>query len=1099
MRDGVMYPVLLWQVAHDPIRINSNADFTPANGVTGGDGSPGNPWIIDGWVIDGTGYGYGIYIGNTTEHFVVRNCSLHNTSGGDYSNYFPASGLVLYNVGNGTIANNIAVGNDWHGIFLYLSGNNAITGNNASNNDRGIRLEQSHGNLVANNTAMYNDQDGLLLYHSESNEVVNNDFFYNQMGMGIYNSATNNIRANNLSYNSNGIFFSLASNNILTRNMVSNNNQGFSIQMGSNGNVIYHNRFVSNMFQAIDHGTNFWDNGYPSGGNYWSNYAGIDIYNGPLQNLPGGDGLGDTPYLIGGDGGGIDNYTLIQPWFPDIEPPLANAGLDQTVDEDADMQFNGTASTDNNGICNYTWTFTDGGPVAIYGPMPFYIFSQPGNYTVTLTVLDRAGNADTDTMIVNVRDITPPQSDPMLPPSADEGQNVLFDGSVSSDNVGIVNYTWTFDDGGQVTLYGMFVNYTFSTPGIHMISLTVWDAAGHWGGGSVPITINDITPPTANAGLDTDAWTGTPYTFNGSASTDNAGIVNYTWEFVDGSTKFLYGQAPAYTFNNVGMYNVTLTVRDQAGFTDSDYVLINVRDGTSPVAHAGWDTTIDMGGTAWLSGSWSTDNVGIVNYTWNFTYGSQPITLYGINANYVLGIPGAYVITLTVYDAEGNSDSESIVITVIDTELPVANAGPDQAVDQGEEFTLDGSGSSDNIGIMNWTWSSQGTWPSPIYGETAKGVFEEAGIYSVILRVYDARGNMAEDTVTITVRHITPPVANAGDNDTVGQGSTITLWAGSSTDNVGIVNYTWTFNYGGNAVTLYGSSANHQFDIAGVYVVTLKVTDAAGYWDVDTVTITILDQTSPVAIAGPDQQVTAGTLVTFNGTASTDNVGIVNYTWGFTYGNGYVNLYGALATFRFNIPGSYIVTLGVMDAALNVATDMITITVTGEEVPVDSFPVTIGPVLDPAGNPIPGATVTLTINGTAYTGVTNATGHAVISIPKDSVGQDAEVEITKDGYEPVSYTTSIGQGGIPATQPPEMEPSTLGPDDQRYDYTWMYILLILVIVGVIGAVLLLKGKGKAPAGAPEEAVPREGGPGELDEVVPEESEAGEAPSETPEE
>jgi PKD repeat protein len=270
------------------------------------------------------------------------------------------------------------------------------------------------------------------------------------------------------------------------------------------------------------------------------------------------------------------------------------------------MQFNGTASTDNNGICNYTWTFTDGGPVAIYGPMPFYIFSQPGNYTVTLTVLDRAGNADTDTMIVNVRDITPPQSDPMLPASADEGQNVLFDGSVSSDNVGIVNYTWTFDDGGAVTLYGMFVNYTFTTPGIHMISLTVWDAAGHWGGGSVPITINDIYDPIADAGPDQDVDEDTVVQFNGTGSTDSGGIANYTWTFNDGGLRTLYGPTPTYTFNTPGYYNVTLTVKDHAARSDTAIVQIIVRDVTPPVANAGSDEVILEGSNYKINGADST-------------------------------------------------------------------------------------------------------------------------------------------------------------------------------------------------------------------------------------------------------------------------------------------------------------------------------------------------------------------------------------------------------------------------------------------------------------------------------------------------------------
>ena len=61
-------------VAHAPIRINSNADFNAAHGVTGGNGTKWNPWIIENWNINGTGYGYCFYVEWTTHYFILRNC-----------------------------------------------------------------------------------------------------------------------------------------------------------------------------------------------------------------------------------------------------------------------------------------------------------------------------------------------------------------------------------------------------------------------------------------------------------------------------------------------------------------------------------------------------------------------------------------------------------------------------------------------------------------------------------------------------------------------------------------------------------------------------------------------------------------------------------------------------------------------------------------------------------------------------------------------------------------------------------------------------------------------------------------------------------------
>jgi len=57
---------------------------------------------------------------------------------------------------------------------------------------------------------------------------------------------------------------------------------------------------------------NFWNSSYPSGGNYWSNYAGVDLYSGPYQNETGSDGIGDTPHVLTLNN--QDNYPLVNPW-----------------------------------------------------------------------------------------------------------------------------------------------------------------------------------------------------------------------------------------------------------------------------------------------------------------------------------------------------------------------------------------------------------------------------------------------------------------------------------------------------------------------------------------------------------------------------------------------------------------------------------------------------------------------------------------------------------------------------------------------------------------------------------------------------------------
>ncbi len=79
------------------------------------------------------------------------------------------------------------------------------------------------------------------------------------------------------------------------------------------GNSIHHNNFVGNVSPGggVDESST-WDDGYPSGGNYWSDYSGLDCYKGQYQNETGSDGLGDTPQSI--DWSGKADYPLMKPY-----------------------------------------------------------------------------------------------------------------------------------------------------------------------------------------------------------------------------------------------------------------------------------------------------------------------------------------------------------------------------------------------------------------------------------------------------------------------------------------------------------------------------------------------------------------------------------------------------------------------------------------------------------------------------------------------------------------------------------------------------------------------------------------------------------------
>jgi len=224
------------------------------------------------------------------------------------NNYLSINGLLLDNVTDCKISENIIANNDL-GINILYSSNNSITENNITGSiDGGILLNSSPMNSIARNNIAY-DLTGIYV-----------------SGSGSFN---NRITGNNIMENNGdgGIVLQFSStNNIVSRNNITNNPVGVCLypwrgdhyDSTSWNNKMYHNNFINNTIQAqCGPLTNFWDNGYPSGGNYWSDYNGTDLNSGPHQNTTGSDGIGDIPYAA--DTSNIDHYPLMNPWAqPDI-------------------------------------------------------------------------------------------------------------------------------------------------------------------------------------------------------------------------------------------------------------------------------------------------------------------------------------------------------------------------------------------------------------------------------------------------------------------------------------------------------------------------------------------------------------------------------------------------------------------------------------------------------------------------------------------------------------------------------------------------------------------------------------------------------------
>ena len=254
--------------------------------------------------------GAGVSLGNNNNNNSISGNTITANSGAGVS-------LGGSSNKNSISGNNIAA-NIQEGITLYGACNNSLIGNNVANNNYGVRLESlSNYNSISENTITANSKTGIELWIGPSGNNISSNTITanNERGIYLVQSQNNSLSGNTIANNSYGVELWWSPDNSITGNDITANSEaGIKLSYSSN-NVVYHNNFIGNAQQAqipTPGYASIWDDGYPSGGNYWSDYAGIDEKSGPSQDEPGSDEIGDTPYIIDPDN--RDRYPLMAPY-----------------------------------------------------------------------------------------------------------------------------------------------------------------------------------------------------------------------------------------------------------------------------------------------------------------------------------------------------------------------------------------------------------------------------------------------------------------------------------------------------------------------------------------------------------------------------------------------------------------------------------------------------------------------------------------------------------------------------------------------------------------------------------------------------------------
>src|SRR5579864_5405775 len=362
-------------------------------------------------------------------------------------------------------------------------------------------------------------------------------------------------------------------------------------------------------------------------------------------------------------------------------------------------------------------------------------------------------------------------------------------------------------------------------------------------------------------------------------NSDHAGTPEAYKTFVTGGARGGGGS------NYTGSYSATASV-----------LPLNEVPNYPPVANAGPAQTVFVGTTVQLDGSGSTDQDGNpLTYRWSFVSIPNRSTaqLNGANTvkpTFVPDVPGSYTVQLIVNDGLVDSSPATVTISTKNSP-PVANAGPDQTITTGATVQLDGSRSTDVDGdALTYSWSlvsvpagstamlSNRTIVNPTF------VADKKGTYTAQLVVNDGTFDSTPSQVSISDVN-SPPVANAGPGQTVVTHTLVTLDGSHSTDVDGdALTYTWSIlnaPAGSTAVlsNVHAVKPTFTVDLLGDYVIQLIVNDGTVNSNPATVTVTT-ENSPPVANAGPAQTVPLGSVVTLDGTGSSDvDNQTLTYSW----------------------------------------------------------------------------------------------------------------------------------------------------------------------------------------------------------------------------
>ncbi|MCC7244239.1 MAG: PKD domain-containing protein, partial [Saprospiraceae bacterium] len=330
--------------------------------------------------------------------------------------------------------------------------------------------------------------------------------------------------------------------------------------------------------------------------------------------------------------------TASQP-FTIVTPPTAGYVANNILGcAPMEVQFTNTSSSNTTG---WAWSFPGGTPATSTDPNPTVVYDTPGTYSVSLTVSNAAGSSSINqTGVIQVNTV---------PVAAFTSQTAGLSVVLTNQSTGATSYLWTFGD-GLGTSTEANPTFTFGATGLYNVTLQATNFCGTTET-SAQIEIQGSAP--------IPAWTATPV--EGCApmvvqfSDQSAGNpTSWSWQFSGGVPPTSTDQFPVVTYNDPGVYDLSLTVTNLFGSTTMQFPLA-ITAITSPISSFGY---IINGATV----TFTNNSQGATGYVWNFGDGSMSSEA---NPQHVYTANGSYTVTLTAINTCGASTLQQTITVIV--------------------------------------------------------------------------------------------------------------------------------------------------------------------------------------------------------------------------------------------------------------------------------------------------------------------------------------------------------------------------------------------------------------------------------------------------